>query len=115
MKQINDETKELIIKHLSDMEDIIKKLKTITQEAEDSINSVEIQSHLFEIEHEIVGLEVLVEGDKNKETIKDYSDICPTCYHFGTDGTCDMCAWGHPTAEDNNGLTPQEVKRCDYK
>jgi len=47
---------------------------------------------------------------------QDYTDVCPLCDFFDKrDGTCDMCAWGHPTAIDNNGLTPEEVKNCDYK
>jgi len=49
------------------------------------------------------------------EIKKDYTKICPTCYHFGKDGTCDMCAWGDPIAIDNNNLTPEQVKKCDYK
>ena len=47
---------------------------------------------------------------------QDYTDVCPLCDFFDKrDGTCDMCAWGHPTAIDNNGLTPDKVKGCDYK
>ena len=38
---------------------------------------------------------------------------CESCYHLYHDGTCDMCAYGHPYTIDNNGLLPQEVKDCN--
>jgi len=58
------EIKKAILLHLDEMENIIKLLKEMTQRAEDLINKTDIQSHLFEIEHEIIGLETLVEGRK---------------------------------------------------
>lgn len=38
---------------------------------------------------------------------------CKTCYWWYGDGTCDMCAYGHPYTIDNNGLKPEEVKDCN--
>jgi len=38
---------------------------------------------------------------------------CPTCEWWYDDGTCDMCAYGYPYTIDNNGLKPEEVKKCN--
>jgi len=39
---------------------------------------------------------------------------CETCYWWDSkDGTCDMCAYGHPYTIDNNGLKPEEVEQCN--
>jgi len=62
-------------------------------------------------------LEEMVEQGKaelyRREFTPDYKKLCPTCYHFGSDGTCDSCGYGYPTATDNNGLRPEEVEHCN--
>ena len=54
------------------------------------------------------------EYDLDEELTKPFKWDCKTCYHFDKrDSTCDMCAYGHPIAIDNNGLKPEEVKDCN--
>ncbi len=39
---------------------------------------------------------------------------CRSCYWFDvTDEVCDSCAYGYPTATDNNGNSPDEVTECN--
>ena len=70
---------------------------------------------LYEQEREVVKAQK--EYERLKRVLDDIGKEpkfnCLACYHFGTDGTCDMCATGHPIATDNNGLKPDEVVKCD--
>jgi len=45
--------------------------------------------------------------------IEKYVRLCPTCYFFGEDGTCDMCDAGGWAVIDNNGKRPTEVQDCN--
>jgi len=56
-----EERNKTILIHLHEMERIIRTLRSIVTKADEALNKIDVQSHLFEIENEIVELETLVE------------------------------------------------------
>ncbi len=45
--------------------------------------------------------------------INKYIRLCPTCYFFSEDGTCDMCDACGTHGTNNHGLKPSEIQRCE--